>query len=71
MWNADWMEHKPESRLQGEVSIIPDMQMTPHLWQSKEELKSFFVKVKKESEKACLKLSIQEINITSSGPITS
>ena len=71
MWNADWMEYKPESRLQGEVSIISDMQMTPHLWQSKEELKSLFVKVKEESEKACLKLSIQEINITSSGPITS
>ena len=33
MWNADWMEHKPESRLQGEVSIISDMQMTPPLWQ--------------------------------------
>ena len=25
--------HKLESRLQGEISIISDMQMTPPLWQ--------------------------------------
>ena len=29
----DWMKHKPESRLLGEISITLDMQMTPHLWQ--------------------------------------
>ena len=29
----DWMKHKLESRLLGEISIISDMQMTPHLWQ--------------------------------------
>ena len=28
-----WMKHKLESRLQGEISITSDMQMTPHLWQ--------------------------------------
>ena len=28
-----WMTHKLESRLQGEISITSDMQMTPHLWQ--------------------------------------
>ena len=28
-----WMKHKLESRLPGEISIISDMQMTPHLWQ--------------------------------------
>jgi len=27
-----WMKHKWESRLPGEVSIISDTQMTPHLW---------------------------------------
>ena len=27
----DWMKHKLESRLQGEISIISDMQMTPTL----------------------------------------
>ena len=29
----DWMKHKLESRLPGEVSITSDMQMTPPLWQ--------------------------------------
>ena len=29
----DWMKHKLESRLQGEISITSDMQMTPSLWQ--------------------------------------
>ena len=28
-----WMNHKLESRLPGEISIISDMQMTPPLWQ--------------------------------------
>ena len=36
-----------------------------------EELKSFLMKVKEESEKAGLKLNIQKMNIMSSGPITS
>ena len=27
------MKHKLESRLVGEISITPDMQMTPPLWQ--------------------------------------
>ena len=39
--------------------------------ESKEELKSFLLKVKEESEKAGLKLSIQKTKITSSGLITS
>ena len=29
----DWMKYKLESRLQGEISIISDMQMTQTLWQ--------------------------------------
>ena len=29
----DWMKHKLESRLPGEIEIISDMQMTPPLWQ--------------------------------------
>ena len=37
----------------------------------KEELKSFLMKVKEESEKAGLKLSIQNMKIMASGPITS
>ena len=29
----DWMKHKLEPRLKGEISITSDMQMTPCLWQ--------------------------------------
>ena len=36
-----------------------------------EELKSFLMKVKEESEKVGLKLNIQKTKITASGPITS
>ena len=39
--------------------------------ESKEELKSFFMKVKEESEKAGLKLNIQKTKIMASDPITS
>ena len=39
--------------------------------ESKEELKSLLMKVKKESEKAGLKLNIQKTTILASGPITS
>ena len=37
--------------------------------ESKEELKSLFTRVKEESEKAGLKLYIQETKIIASGPI--
>ena len=39
--------------------------------ESKEELKSFVMKVKEESDKVGLKLNIQKTEITASGPITS
>ena len=39
--------------------------------ESKEELKSLLMKVKKESEKACLKHNIQNTKIIASGPIIS
>ena len=38
---------------------------------SEEELMSFLMKVKEESEKVDLKLNIQKTKITASGPITS
>ena len=67
-----WKKHKLESRLPGEISITSDMQMIPPLWQNGvEELKSFLVKVKVESEKFGLKLNIQKTKIMASGPITS
>ena len=39
--------------------------------ESEEELKSFLMSVKKESEKAGFKLNIQKMKITASSPITS
>ena len=65
------MKHKLESRLLGEISITSDMQMIPHLAESKEKLKSLLIKVKEKNEKAGLKLSIQKTKIMASGPITS
>ena len=39
--------------------------------ESEEELKGLLMKVKEESEKSGLKLSIQKMKILASGPITS
>ena len=39
--------------------------------ESEEELKSFLMKVKEESEKVGLKLNMQKAKIMASGPITS
>ena len=66
-----WMKDKVESRLPGEISITSDMQMTPPMAESKEELKSLLMKMKEESEKAGLKLNIQKTKIMVSYPITS
>ena len=41
------------------------------LMAEREELKSFLMKVKEESEKVGLKVNIQKTNIMASGPITS
>ena len=67
-----WMKQKLESRFLGEISITSDMQMTPHLTaESEEEIKSLLMKVKEESEKVGLKVSIQKTMIMASSPITS
>ena len=44
---------------------------TTFLAESEEELKSLLMKVKEESEKVGLKLTIQKMRIMTSGPITS
>ena len=67
----DWMKHKLESRLPGEISIVSDMKLTPLLWQKAKELKNRLMKVKEESEKPGLKLIIQKMKIMALGPITS
>ena len=45
--------------------------MTPTLMTENEELKSFLMKVKEESEKVGLKLNTQKTKIMASSPITS
>ena len=69
----DWMKHKLESRLPGEISITSYMQMIQPLWQaeSEKELKSLLMQVKEESEKVGLNLNIQKTKIMASSPITS
>ena len=47
------------------------MDDTSLMAESKEELKSLLMKVKKESEKVGLKLNIQKTKFMASGPITS
>ena len=69
-----WMKHKVESRLLGEIAVTSDMHLrydTTLMEESEEELKRFLMKVKEDSEKADLKLSIQKSKIMASCPITS
>ena len=68
----DWMKHKLESRLPGEISITSDnADDTTLMAETKEELKSLLMKVREESEKVGLKLNIQKTKIMASDPITS
>ena len=56
----DWMKHKLESRLSGEISITLDADYITLMAESK-ELKSLLMIVKEESEKVGLKLNIQKL----------
>ena len=60
-----------ESRLQGNINNLRYADDSTLMVESKEELNSFFIKVKEESEKIGLKLNIQKTKIMASGPITS
>ena len=65
------MKHKLESRAGRNINNLQYADAITLMAKSKEELKSFLVKVKEESKKAGLKLSIQNTKIMTSGPITS
>ena len=56
----DWIKHKLESRLSGEISITLDAGYITLMAESK-ELKSLLMIVKEESEKVGLKLNIQKL----------
>ena len=64
-----WKKHKLESRLPEEISTTSDTQMIPLLIVESEE--ALLMKVKKESEKAGLKLDIQKTKIMAFSLITS
>ena len=66
-----WMKHKLESRLLGEIPTISDADDTTLMAESEQELKSFLMKMKEESEKAGLKLNIQKTKIMASCPVIS
>ena len=54
----DWVKHKLESRLPGEISITSDADDITLTAEREEELKNLLMKVKEESEKGGLKLNI-------------
>ena len=67
----DWKKHKLESRLRDNIINLRYADDTTLMAESEEELKGFLMKVKEESEKVGLKLSIQKTNIMALGLITS
>ena len=73
MWNAELDEAQAGIKTAGRLYVsnlryADDTTLTAEM---EEELKSLLMKVKEESEKAGLKLSIQKTKIMAYGPITS
>ena len=72
MRNAGLYEAQAGIKIAGRnVNNLSYSDDTTLLAESEEELKSFLMKVKEESEKVGLKLNIQKTKIMASGPITS
>ena len=61
-WNQDWQENINNLRYKDDTTLTAE---------SEEELKSVLMRVKEETEKTGLTLSIQNTKITASGPSTS
>ena len=71
MRNAGLEEAQAEIKIDGKnINNLRYADNTTFMAESEEELKSFLMKVKEESEKAGLKLNIQKTKIMASGPIT-
>ena len=72
MWNAGLDEAQAGIKITGRnTNNLRYADDTTLMAESKEELKSLLMKVKKESEKTGLKFNIQKTKIMASGPITS
>ena len=72
MWNAEVDESQAEIKFdERNISNLRYEDDTTLMAESEEEVKSFLMKVKEESEKVCLKLSIQKMRVMAFSPITS
>ena len=72
MRNAGLYEAQAGIKIAGRnINNLRDADDTTLMAESEEELKSLLMKVKQESEKIGLKLSIEKMKIMASGPITS
>ena len=72
MWNAGLDEAQDGIKISGRN--INNLRYTDDktlMAENEEELRNLLMKLKKESEKVCLKLNIQKTKIVASGPITS
>ena len=66
-----WINHNLKSRLPGEITTSDRQIISLIMAESKEKLKSLWMRVKEENEKAGLKLNIKKTKIMASGLITS
>ena len=72
MWHARLDESQAEIKIAGRnINNLRYADVTTLMTESEEELKSFLLTVKEESEKVGLKLNTQKTKIMTSGPITS
>ena len=72
MWNAGLDEAQAGIKIaRRNINNLRYADDTTLMAESKEKLKSLLMKVKEESEKAGLKLSVWTVKIMASGPITS
>ena len=72
MWNTRLNEAQVRIKIAGRnINNLRYADDTTLMAESEEELKSFLMKVKEETEKVDLKLNIQKTKIMASGPITS
>ena len=70
MWNVRLDEAQAGIKTAGRnINNLRYVDDTTLMAESEEELKSFLMKVKEESEKVGLKLNIQKTKIVASGPI--
>ena len=72
MWNARLDEAQAGIKIaRRNINILRYADDTTLMAEREEELKSLWMKMKEESQKAGLKLNIQKTKIMASGPITS